>query len=185
MSKKNKKNTKINQKIRKYFDDDPFDVGIQRVSSETLSELFSTMGIYDIEHKKEVLVKTVRMLWSEADSDFRQEILNFFTANGEIYLSNTPKVPNLDREEKLDLILEELETSNDESILLHQFFADIRSKKITIEKVENKLRHIRFEIKKERLQKNLMEFLILMILLSSMLLSITFYIHKVFTKFLL
>ena len=155
MSKKNKKNTKINQKIRKYFDDDPFDVGIQRVSSETLSELFATLGIYDIEHKKDVLVKTLRMLWSEADSDFRKDILNFFEANGEIYLSDTPKTPNLDREEKLDLILQELETSNDEAILLHQFFADVRSKKITIEKVENKLRHIRFDLKKERLQKTL------------------------------
>jgi len=154
MSKKNKKNTKINQRIRKYFDDDPFDVGIERVSSETLSELFSTLGIYDIEHNKDALVKTLRMLWSEADSGFRQEILAFFEANAEIYLSNTPKVPNIDKEEKLELILEELDINNDESILLHQFFADVRSKKITIEKVENKLRHIRFDLKKEKIQKS-------------------------------
>jgi len=155
MSKKNKKNTKINQKIRKYFDDDPFDVGIERVSSETLSELFHTIGIYDIEHKKAVLLKTVRMLWSEADSGFRQDILNFFIANDEIYLSNTPKVPNLDKEEKLDLLLNELDANNDEAILLHQFFADVRSKKITITKVENKLKNIRFDLKKQRIEKNL------------------------------
>ncbi|MCW8953789.1 MAG: helicase-related protein [Sulfurimonas sp.] len=155
MSKKNKKNTKINQKIRKYFDDDPFDVGIDRVSSDTLSELFATLGIYDVEHKKDVLVKTVRMLWSEADSDFRQDILNFFASNGEIYRSNTPKQPNLDREDKIDMLLQELKVTHDEAVLLHEAFHDIRSKKITIEKMESKLRHIRFELKKERLQKAL------------------------------
>ena len=45
MGKKNKKNSKINQRIKQYFDDDPFDVGVERVSSETLSELFHTLGI--------------------------------------------------------------------------------------------------------------------------------------------
>ncbi|MDA7817924.1 helicase-related protein [Sulfurimonas sp.] len=155
MSKKNKKNTKINQKIRKYFDDDPFDVGIERVSSETLSELFATLGIYDIEHNKEVLLKTVRMLWSEADSGFRQEILDFFYANGEIYLSKTPKQPSVDRDDKIDILLEDLDVSQEEGVLLHQAFSDIRSKKITIEKMESKLRHIRFDMKKERLQKTL------------------------------
>ncbi|MCK4974722.1 MAG: helicase, partial [Sulfurimonas sp.] len=155
MSKKNKKNSKINQKIRKYFDDDPFDVGIDRVSSETLSELFSTLGIYDIEHTKDVLVKTVRMLWSEADSGFRSDILNFFESNGEIYSSNVPKMPNIDREQKIDILLEELDVSHEEAVLLHEAFHDIRSKKITIEKIESKLHHIRYEMKKERLQKEL------------------------------
>jgi ATP-dependent RNA helicase SUPV3L1/SUV3 len=155
MSKKNKKNSKINQRIRKFFDDDPFDVGIERVSSETLSELFHTLGIYDIEYDKESLVKFARMLWSEADSGFRRDVLDFFTANGKVYPSTTPKTPNLDKEAKLDSILEELDVSNDEAILLHQFYADVRSKKITIEKVESRLRHIRFEMKKQRLQKAL------------------------------
>jgi ATP-dependent RNA helicase SUPV3L1/SUV3 len=155
MSKKNKKNTKINQKIRIYFDDDPFDVGIERVSSETLSELFSTLGIYDVEHNKAVLLKTVRMIWSEADSGFRQDILNFFSANGEIYTSDTPKEPSLDRESKIELILQELHVEQDEAVLLHEFYAHTRSKKITIEKVESKLKHIRFDLKKERLQKAL------------------------------
>ncbi len=91
MGKKNKKNSKINQRIRTYFDDDPFDVGIERVETQTLSELFHTLGIYDIEFSKEILVKTIRMLWSEADSGFRSDILNFFIANGEVYLSDKPK----------------------------------------------------------------------------------------------
>ena len=155
MSKKNKKNSKINQKIRKYFDDDPFDVGIERVSSETLSELFATLGIYDVEHSKAELVKTTRMLWSEADSGFRQDILNFFSSNGEIYTSNIPKLPNMDREQKIDVLLEGLDVTQEEAIKLHELFHDMRSKKITIEKMESKLLHIRYEQKREQLEKEL------------------------------
>jgi len=149
MGKKNKKRTKINQRIRKYFDDDPFDVGIQRVSTETLSELFHAIGIYDVEYKKEILIKTARMLWSETDSDLRQDILNFFQANGEIYTSDKPKEPNLDRSHKIEEILQELDATSQEGALLFESFIHMRSKKITIEKVESKLQHIRFDLKKE------------------------------------
>ncbi|WP_324171868.1 SUV3 C-terminal domain-containing protein [Sulfurimonas sp.] len=155
MAKKNKKSSKINQKIRQYFDDDPFDVGILRVSSQTLSEMFASLGIYDIEHNNEVLVKTARMLWSEADSSFRGEILNFFANNGEFYKSDKPKVINLERNDKIDLFLQELDASVDEAILLRDAFSEIRSKKITIIKMESKLRHIRFEQKRLGLQKKL------------------------------
>ena len=93
MGKKNKKNSKINQKIRQYFDDDPFDVGVQRVDSQTLSELFHALGIYDVSFVKEELVKNIRMRWSQADSEFRANILDFFVANGEVYLSGKEKEP--------------------------------------------------------------------------------------------
>ncbi|WP_455757315.1 helicase-related protein [Sulfurimonas sp.] len=155
MGKKNKKNSKINQKIRKYFDDDPFDVGIERVDSQTLSELFHTIGIYDIEFSKDVLVKTIRMLWSEADSNIRQDILNFFSANAEIYLSGKPKQKTLDRSEKLDELIGSLDATATEAALLLDSFIDVRSKKITLAKIESKLRHIRFNEKKERLEKAL------------------------------
>lgn len=155
MAKKNKKNTKINQRIRKYFDDDPFDVGVERVSSETLSELIHTLGIYDIEHNKKALLKTVRMLWSEADSGFRQDILNFFSANDEVYSSGKPKELNLDRDHKIRELLSELSVSLDEETLLYETFSEVRSKKITIEKMETKLKHIRFDLKKEKLEKAL------------------------------
>ena len=155
MGKKNKKNTKINQRIRKYFDDDPFDVGVERVDSQTLSELFHTLGIYDVEFSKEILVKTIRMIWSEADSGYRQDILNFFSANKIIYPSNKPKQVSVDKSVKLDELIEELDASAEEKALLFDSFMDVRSKKITIDKIEAKLRHIRFEMKKERLQKAL------------------------------
>lgn len=153
MAKKNKKNSKINQKIKHYFDDDPFDVGVARVSSQTLSELFTTLGIYDIDQSKDMLVKTARMMWSEADNDFRADILKFFAHEGKIYKSTTPKESNPDREDKIDMLIGELDVSHEEAVLLHEAFADVRSKKITIEKMESKLRHIRYNLKKERIQK--------------------------------
>ncbi|MCD6433543.1 MAG: helicase [Sulfurimonas sp.] len=155
MSKKNKKNTKINQRIRKYFDDDPFDVGVERVSAETLSEMFATLGIYDIEHSKNVLLKGARMLWSEADSGFRQDILNFFASDGKFYKSDKPKEKNLDRSQKIEAILQELGVDGEEAALLFDAFMDVRSKKITIGKMESKLRHIRFDLKKEECERAL------------------------------
>lgn len=155
MGKKNKKRTKINQRIKKYFDDDPFDIGIQRVSAKTLSEMFQAIGIYDVDYNKQVMVKTARMLWSEADNDIRQDVLKFFQSNGEIYISKKPKEPNLDRSHKIEEILQELDANPQEGAMLFEMFMQLRSKKITIEKVEAKLQHIRFDLKKEKLQKAL------------------------------
>lgn len=155
MAKKNKKSIKINQKIRTYFDDDPFDVGISRVDSETLSELFHTLGIYDVEYSKESMLKNIRNLWSQSDTDFRREVLDFFAANGEVYVSDKPKEVTLERIDKLNEFIEELGANKEEEVLLLDAFSGMRSKKITIEKMESKLKHIRFEAKKEALQKAL------------------------------
>ena len=156
MAKKGKKNSKINQRIRHYFDGDGFDVGIERVESATLSELFSALGIYDIEHKKELMVRTLRMIFSEADTPIRQDILHFFENNGKIYKGDKlEKHQVYDRESKIEALLSELDVTPEEAVRLREEFLHIRSKKITIEKMESKLRHIRFEIKKERLEKEL------------------------------
>lgn len=156
MAKKNKKNSKINQRIRKYFDDDPFDVGIERVDSKTLSELFGALGIYDIEHNRDLMIKTLRMIWSEADSDIRRDILHFFENEATIYKGDKlAEHHHYDREAKIEDILSQLDVTPMEATRLREAFSTIRSKKITIEKMESKLRHIRFEMKKEALEKEL------------------------------
>ena len=156
MAKKNKKNSKINQRIRKYFDGDPFDVGIERVEAATLSELFAALGIYDINHNKTLMVKTLRMIWSEADSGMRLDILNFFESDGRIYKSDKQRKELVfDREDKINALLEELDVSKEEAVRLKEAYLHVRSKKITIEKMESSLRHIRFEMKKEKLEREL------------------------------
>lgn len=157
MANKSKKNSKINQKIRRYFDDDPFDVGIERVESSTLSELFGALGIYDITHQRNLMIKTLRMIWSEADSHIRAEILHFFENEGKIYKREKIEAhQHFDRETKIEAMIEELEDVTPlEAVRLSEAFMGTRSKKITIEKMESKLKHIRFEIKKEALEKEL------------------------------
>jgi len=155
MAKKNKKNSKINQKIKEYFDGDPFDVGIQRVSSQTLSELFATLGIYDIEPNKKLMIKTIRMVWSEPEAGYKRDILNFFEANGEIYLSDKPKRIEPQMSNKLDEILEELTLSQEEMRELYLAFSLTKNKKITLSKVLSKLEHIRYMAKRELLEKEL------------------------------
>ena len=153
MAKKNRKNIKINQKIKQYFDGDPFDVGIVRVSTDTLSELFATLGIYDIEHNKESLLKVARMLWSEADGTIRREILDFFIANDTIYPSDKEKKPVIQKEEKLKELLEEFEDiTPEEEAALHDAFYTARTKKITPQKIESKLKHIRLTNKRKELE---------------------------------
>lgn len=155
MAKKNKKNSKINQKIRAYFNDDPFDVGIERVSSETLSELFSALGIYDIEHNKKLMVKTLRMIWSEAESAMRLDILHFFENNNEVYRGERKEFVTHDRDDKIEMLLNQLDVTPNEATEIYELFSTVRSKKITIEKMEAKLRHIRYEAKRNELEREL------------------------------
>ena len=154
MAKKNKKLTKINQKIKKYFNGDPFDVGVTRVGSQTLSELFSYLGIHDIEHTKTSLLKAIRILWSEPDSYIRRDILNFFENEDTIYYGDKQEKITVEKDDKIDSILNELDIKKEEEILLREYLQTLRTKKITPQRAESKLSHIRFELKKEAIQKN-------------------------------
>lgn len=155
MSKKNKKNSKTNQQIKKYFDGDPFDVGVRRVQSETLSALFHYLGIYEIQHSRELLIKTIRMVWSEADNVYRKLIVEFFANEGVVYPSDKTKDPSVMSLDKLDEILQEFDITTEESAIIYSEFGDKRAKKITPSKIESKIKHIRFEAKKIALEKEL------------------------------
>jgi ATP-dependent RNA helicase SUPV3L1/SUV3 len=156
MAKKNKHSIKINTKIRHFFGDDPFDVGIERVDEKTLIELAHTIGLFDVEFSKKELLRALRQLWSTGDTMVRDDILHFFQADKKLYPPLTAPEPSMEKEEKIDSLLEEFkDLSPDERLQIFGAFLDVRSKKITYAKIESKLRHLRFEKKKERLQKAL------------------------------
>ncbi len=156
MAKKNKKSTKINNKIKNFFGGDPFDVGIDRVGEKTLIELAHTIGLYDVDFSKKELLRAFRQLWSTGDIHVREDIVHFFEADKTLYPSLTAPEPSLEKEEKIDSLLEEFkDLSPDERLQIFGAFLDVRSKKITFAKIESKLKHLRFEKKKERLQKAL------------------------------
>jgi len=153
MAKKNKKFTKINQKIKKFFDNDPFDVGIERVSSQTLSELMHYLGIYDIDFEKPKMIKRLRHLWSNADTIVREQILEFFTQNKTIYKSDKVEENSAQKKEKILSFLSELDPSKEEEEAILEHFKEVKSKKITFSKVKNALLYLRLEKKRTLIEK--------------------------------
>ncbi|MDP2850060.1 MAG: helicase-related protein [Sulfuricurvum sp.] len=155
MAKKKKKMIKLNQSIRHFFGNEGFDEGIERVPTESLIALSHTLGIFTGTTDKTTLIKTFRRLWSEGESDSREMIVAFFKNEGKIYPNPKPKEKPHEREEKIDELLEAFDITPDERRTLHSSFIDIRTRKITPEKIAGKLEHIRYTLKREALEKAL------------------------------
>ena len=143
MAKKNKKFTKINQKIKKFFDNEPFDIGIQRVDSQTLSELMHYLGIYDIEYTKPIMIKTIRHLWSTSDTLIREQILDFFIQNKKIddLLLNimSLKEENQSLRQELVSIKAQCEVKNEEIRKLQELYNKKEQEIQEIEKLVEKI----------------------------------------------
>ncbi len=155
MAKKKKKMIKLNQSIRYFFGDEGFDEGIERLPSEVLIALAHTLGIFNGTTDKATLIKTFRRIWSEGETDNREMIVAFFKNEGKVYPNPKPKEKPHEREEKIDEFLEAFEITPDERRALHAAFIDIRTRKITLEKIAGKLEHIRYTHKREALEKAL------------------------------
>jgi len=151
MSKK-KKFIKLNQTIRHYFGEEGFDAGIERVDEATLIELAHTLGLVPESYSKRSLVRIYRTLWSEADIELRRHIVDFFKAEGRVYLPTTPKADHNERSERIDELLEELDVTDDERADLHRAFSDVRTRKINLYKLQSKLELIRFERKRAQIE---------------------------------
>ena len=155
MAKKKKKMIKLNQSIRHFFGDEGFDEGIERVPTEVLIALAHTLGIFEGSTDKTNLIRTFRRLWSEGETDNREMIVAFFKHEGKIYPNPKPKEKPHEREEKIDELLEAFEITDAERRDLHAAFIDIRTRKITPDKIASKLEHIRYTKKRETLEKAL------------------------------
>lgn len=153
MAKKKKKMIKLNQSIRHFFGEEGFDEGIERVPTDTLIALSHYLGTFDGTTKKESLIKTFRRLWSEGDVENRHLIVDFFTQNAKTYPNPTPREKPHEREEKIDELADGIQMSRDERVALHAAFTDIRTRKITPEKIAAKLEYIRYTHKREQLEK--------------------------------
>ena len=153
MSKK-KKFIKLNQTIRHYFGEDGFDEGIQRVSETTLIALAQALGLVTENPSKKSLVRMLRTLWSEADIDLRRHIVDFFKAEGTLYQPTKPKADHDERAEKIDELLQEIpDVTAEETLELHRAFMDVRTRKINLYKLQSKLEHLRFEKKREIIER--------------------------------
>ncbi len=153
MGSKKKKQLKLNQQIRHYFDGDGFDEGIERVSTSTLSELFHFIALMPDHYERDYLIRRIRRIWSESDTHIRSNIVDFFRADGTIYTTTKIKEQPTLRSEKIASILEEMDTTAEEEALLFNAFIDVRSKKINRYKMEAKLEHIRYEKKRTLIEQ--------------------------------
>ncbi|MBD3807034.1 MAG: helicase, partial [Sulfuricurvum sp.] len=120
-----------------------------------LIALAHTLGVFNGATDKAGLIKTFRRLWSEGESNNREMIVAFFKHEGRMYPNPKPREKPHEREEKIDELLETFELSDEERRDLHAAFIDIRTRKITPEKIAAKLEHIRYTRKREALEKAL------------------------------
>ncbi len=153
MAKKKKKRSRLNAAVRRFFDGDGFDEGIGRVETQTLRALVQTLGIVPDDWDRTALLRILRRLWSDADTEIRRQIVAFFTAEGKIYPSAKTKEPSRERSDKIASILETMDVTPDEAHALHSAFIEVRTKKITPQKMEAKLEHLRFERKRARIEQ--------------------------------
>ncbi len=156
MAKKTKKLTKYNQIIRNYFDGDGFDEGITRVPYDKLVELSHTLSLPQEDLGSEQLIRTFRRIWSEADVQARQDIVNYFRDLGQIFTGNGEKQQSSDKIEKIDSFLDQLTLSEQEAKALHAHFIHERTKRISLPKVEKVLHQMRLAKKLQTLE-NILE----------------------------
>ncbi len=155
MAKKKKKLSKYNQIIRNYFDGDGFDEGIERVPLENLIELAHRMGLRDLSTSHEQLVRTFRRLWSEAEVDYRQEIVSFFKELGHTFNKNGEQQSSSDKSEKIEGFLDQLTLTEEEAKALREHFMRERTKRISLPKMEKFLYQLRLAQKLTELEKSL------------------------------
>jgi ATP-dependent RNA helicase SUPV3L1/SUV3 len=142
--------------IRHYFDEDPFDEGITRVSEMTLVDLVQSLGVIPDAWDKAYLVRLLRRLWSDAQLELRQDIVAFFKAQNKVYEGTSQQKSNNDRSEKIFSLLEEIDDLTKEEVFeLHKAYMDVRTKKINLYKIQSSLQHLRFDKKKHKLEKEL------------------------------
>ncbi len=155
MAKKKKKLSKYNQIIRNYFDGDGFDEGITRVPLENLIELAYKLGIRDIAPAHDHLVRAFRRLWSEADVETRQEIVQYFKELGQLFTGSGEKQASDDKTEKINSFLDQLTLSDEEAKALQKHFMQERTKRISLPKMEKVLHQMRLAKKLQALEKSL------------------------------
>lgn len=152
MAKKRKKQSKINQGIKKIFGGLGFDEGIERIDTDTLVALAMALKFSTSDLSRTSLLKNLRRSFSEADSEDREEILYLL----ESFVKSDLSLEQQDelRVEKLETILGSISCSADEAKELYEHFIQ-SSRKLTPEKVEKKLQSLRIIEKQKELSNSL------------------------------
>ena len=155
MAKKKKKHLiKLNNKIRNYFNGLPFDEGVNTLDDDKLIELVMLLELKLPSYEHEDMVRALRRIWSEEGVAVRELIVSYLTQTYKAAHHDKTK-RSLDRVEKILQILEEVKHTKHEENLILETFIDVKSAKITPQKVINKLHYLRMQERLGRLEKSL------------------------------
>ena len=156
MAKKKKKYfIKLNNKIRNYFNGLPFDEGVSTLDEDKLIELIMLLELRLPSHTKDEMIRALRRVWSEGEAVSREKIVSYLTQSYKAvpYSGNT-KRPSDKVEKILQLLGDASYTKHEENLILEAFI-DVKSSKITEEKVLNKLTYLRMRSRLHTLEKSL------------------------------
>jgi len=155
MAKKKKKYLiKLNNKIRNYFNGLPFDEGITTLEEDKLIELIMLLEIDLDSHEKGDMVRALRRIWSEEGAGTRELIVSYLTQSHKAVHKSRRSAP-LDKVEKIVHILNETVHSREEENQILDAFINVKSAKITYDKVIGKLHYLRMKSRLDALEKSL------------------------------
>ena len=155
MAKKKKKYLiKLNNKIRNYFNGLPFDEGIDHIDDDKLIELIMLLELTLPSHEHDDMVRALRRVWSEEGAGIRELIVSYLTQSYKAVHHGSTKRP-LDKVDKILQLLEDVEHNKHEENLLLEAFIDVKSSKVTEEKVISKLHYLRMQERLSSLEKSL------------------------------
>ena len=155
MAKKKKKYLiKLNNKIRNYFNGLPFDEGVATLSEDKLIELVMLLELDLDTHEPDDMIRALRRVWSEEGAGARELIVSYLTRSHKAVHKSKRTAP-LDKVEKILHILDEIEHSREEENQLLDAFINIKSAKITPEKIIGKLHYLRMKGRLALLEKSL------------------------------
>ena len=161
MAKKKKKFLiKLNNKIRDYFNGEPFDKGITTLEEDKLIELVMLLELELHVHERDDMVRALRRSWSEEGAGTREMIVSYLTKGHKSTHSRKREKTSddtgaKDKVGKILSILSTFEHNSQEENTILETFIDAKHSKITPEKIRNKLTYIRVKNRLQALEKAL------------------------------
>ena len=161
MAKKKKKYLiKLNNKIRNYFDGQPFDEGIATLDEDKLIELVMLLELELPSHEREDMVRALRRVWSEEGAGTRELIVSYLTKGHKAIHGGGKEMhageqTAKDKVGKILNILSNMEHTAQEENLILEAFIDAKHSKIRPDKIRNKLTYLRVKGRLQTLEKAL------------------------------
>ena len=156
MAKKKKKYLiKLNNKIRNYFNGQPFDEGIATLDEDKLIELVMLLELELLSHEREDMIRALRRVWSEEGAGTREMIVSYLTKGHKSIHGGQRETHSDDKVGKILSILSNIEHSAQEENVILEAFINAKHSKITPDKIRNKLTYMRVKNKLSTLEKAL------------------------------